>query len=139
MHTNFLNTRRKRRGASTVEFAVVIPVFFIFVFGIVELGRGMMVTHLLGNAARDGCRVGIIAGETTSTVASKVTSKLSSQGINGATTTVLVNDANVDVSSANSGDVITVNVTVPASNITWLPGAGYLTGTLAGTYSLRRE
>jgi Flp pilus assembly protein TadG len=128
-----------RRGATTVEFAVVVPVFFIFVFGMVEIGRGMMVTHLLNNAARDGCRIGIIAGQTTANITAAVSDLLSSQDIDGETVTVQVNDANEDASTAASGDAIRVQVTVPVANITWLPGGRYLTGTLSGRYSLRRE
>ena len=45
-----------RRAATAVEFAVVAPVFFLFVLGFIELGRGYMVQHLMTNAARQGCR-----------------------------------------------------------------------------------
>ena len=47
-----------------VEFAIIAPVFFVFVLGLVELGRGLMVQHLLTNAARQGCRLGVIEGKT---------------------------------------------------------------------------
>ena len=36
-------------------------------------------------------------------------------------------------------DEVTVIVTVPVGSITWLPGGKFLTGTLAGRYTLRRE
>ena len=51
--------RSIRRGASTVEFAFVAPVFFVMVLGIFEIGRACMVTELLTEAARRACREGV--------------------------------------------------------------------------------
>ena len=39
--------RRHRRGATFVEFALVGPVFFLFVFGMIEFGRMVMVQQIL--------------------------------------------------------------------------------------------
>src|SRR5262245_45030090 len=47
---------RCRRGAYTVEFAIVAPILFLFVFGIIEFGRLLMVQHALNGAARIACR-----------------------------------------------------------------------------------
>lgn len=35
---------------------MVAPVLFLFVFGIIEIGRMLMVRQALTNAAREGCR-----------------------------------------------------------------------------------
>lgn len=45
-----------RRGAAAVEMALVLPLFLLVIFGIVEIGRAFMVEHLLANAARVGAR-----------------------------------------------------------------------------------
>jgi Flp pilus assembly protein TadG len=45
-----------RRGAVLVETALIIIVFFMFVFGIYEYGRYLMVLHVTNNAARDAAR-----------------------------------------------------------------------------------
>jgi Flp pilus assembly protein TadG len=128
-----------RQGATAVEFAVAFSIFVILVLGIIEIGRGFMVTHLLANAARNGCRTGILASSSNSDVTSAVNTTLSSEGISGATTTIKVNGVVADVSTAQSGDQITVVVTLAASQATWLPGAHILTGTLSGEFALRRE
>ena len=48
---------RKRRNATTlVETAIVISVCLLFLFGIVEYGRFLMIQHLINNAAREGAR-----------------------------------------------------------------------------------
>lgn len=46
--------RSSRAGAAAVEMAVVLPLFLLVVFGIVEFGRGMLVRELLANTARLG-------------------------------------------------------------------------------------
>ncbi len=131
--------RPRRQGAAVVELAVVIPVFFLFVFGLIEIARGMMTTHLLANAARAGCRQGILQNKSTSNITSTVDSLLSAQGIRGASTTVKVNGAVADASTAKSNDDITVVVSVPVANITWVPVSRFLTGNITGQYTLRRE
>jgi len=134
-----LESMRGRAGASVVEFAIVVPVFFAFIIGIIEVGRGMMVNHLLLNAAREGCRTGVLSGKTTSDITGRVSSVLSTQGVSGITTTVTVNSQSVDASTAVSNDEISVTVSVPVANVTWVPGMHFLSGTLRGKYSLRRE
>ena len=39
--------RRDRRGSSVVEFALVAPVFFLLMIGIIEVGRALMVQQVL--------------------------------------------------------------------------------------------
>jgi Flp pilus assembly protein TadG len=43
------NIKSRRKGAALVEAAIVLPVFFM---GIVEFGRGMLVTNGSREAAR---------------------------------------------------------------------------------------
>lgn len=128
-----------RKGMLTVEAAIVIPVFFAFFFGLVEVGRGFMVSHLLTNAARAGCREGILGGVSNSQIEASIDNLLAKQGVTGHVTTVSVNGKVADASSAVSTDEISVLVSVPVSNITWLPGAHLLRGSVTGQFSLRRE
>ena len=39
----FSSSRKNRRGAAVVEFAMVVPVFVLLVFGMIEFGRAVMV------------------------------------------------------------------------------------------------
>jgi Flp pilus assembly protein TadG len=129
----------RRGGAAAVEFAIVAPVLFAVVLGIIEIGRGLMVIHLLNSAARAGCRAGVIEGKATSDINTAVTNVLSAQGMTAEGVTVQVNDGSADASTAQAGDEITVIVSIPASKVTWVPGASYLRGTLSGQFTLRRE
>ena len=63
-----MNRRNDRRGAALVEMALVLPIFFAVVLGIVEFGRAMMVSQMVTNAAREATRLGIIDGSTNSDV-----------------------------------------------------------------------
>ncbi len=131
---------RRRRGGAVVEFAVAAPILFAVILGIIEVGRGLMALHLLTNAARVGCRAGVVESVSTDTIKSAVTSALKTQGITGATPTVLVNESSsTDASSAVAGDEITVKVSVPVSSITWVPVPNFLSGTITAQYTLRRE
>src|SRR5437879_11226223 len=47
---------RRRRGAAAVELAIAAPVVFFITLGIVDVGRCLIVIHLLNNAPQLGCR-----------------------------------------------------------------------------------
>lgn len=131
---------RDRRGTTAVEFAFVGSIVFLIFFGVVELGRALMVTHLLTNAARAGARAGVIEGTSTATIKSVVSSALTAVGISGDTVSVQVNDGSTDASASQAGDEITVKATISASSVSWLPWQRF-TGstTLTGQYTLQRE
>ena len=128
-----------RAGASTVEMALVAPVLFLIVFGLFEIAFGYMVHHLIQDAARQGCRVAICSGQTNTAVLAKVNSLLQAEHISGTTTNILVNNAAVDVASAKAGDQITVQITVPASKVSFFPTGGYLKGQLTALCTMRHD
>ncbi len=129
----------RRTAATAVEFAIVAPLFFTFILGFIELGRGYMVQHLMTNAARQGCRVAVIEGKTSTDVNNAVYAVLTPQGISGDSVTVQVDDVNGNAGTAQAGDEITVTVSIPSSKVSWVPGAEFLFGTITGKYTLRRE
>ncbi|MGY1741097.1 MULTISPECIES: TadE/TadG family type IV pilus assembly protein [unclassified Blastococcus] len=49
--------RDGERGASAVEFALILPLLVLLVVGIVEFGHGFQVQGTLSAAAREGVRV----------------------------------------------------------------------------------
>lgn len=48
--------RRSERGSTAVEFALVLPVFLLLVFGVVEFGRVMWADNTLRHAVQEGAR-----------------------------------------------------------------------------------
>ena len=128
-----------RPGAAAVEFAAVGSIFFVLVMGIVEVGRALMVQHQLTYAARMGCRVGIIPGKSNADITAATIGALNAQGVSGESVSVQVNDGSVDASTAQSGDEITVLVSIPVANVSWVPFPKYVSGSLSGQYTLRHE
>ena len=51
---------RSERGASAVEFAIVLPVLFLVIAGIVDFGRYFFTQIQLTNAAREGARMAVV-------------------------------------------------------------------------------
>ena len=47
---------RHVRGQSLVEFALVVPIFLVLLFGMVEFGRAWMTKNILTGAAREAVR-----------------------------------------------------------------------------------
>ena len=52
--------RGRRRGQSLVEFALILPVFLLLLFGVIDGGRYVFVSSALSNAAREGARLGSV-------------------------------------------------------------------------------
>lgn len=128
-----------RDGASTVEMALVSPVLFAIIFGLFEISYGYMVHHLIQDAARQGCRVAVCYGQANSAVTAKINSLLQAEQISGATTKIMVNNAVADVSSAKVGDQITVQITLPASKVSFFPITGHLKGQLTALCMMRHD
>jgi Flp pilus assembly protein TadG len=58
--------RRRRNGQALVEFALVAPIFFLLLFGIIEGGRFILYYQTLNNATREGARYAIVHGSRSS-------------------------------------------------------------------------
>ncbi len=54
--------RRHVRGQALAEFALVMPLFFLLVFGIIEFGRFIYTYEIVNNATREGARYAIVHG-----------------------------------------------------------------------------
>ena len=51
---------RSESGASAVEFALLLPVLMLILFGIIEFGMALYRQAILTNASREGARLGIV-------------------------------------------------------------------------------
>jgi Flp pilus assembly protein TadG len=131
--------KKRRQGGSTVELPFVAPIVLFMFLGVVELGRALMVIHLLNNAAEAGARVGVIEGKSSANITTTVNGALTAVGISSDTVSVTANDGSADASTAQAGDEITVKVSVPVGSVSWVPGMRYLSGSLQGQYTMRRE
>jgi Flp pilus assembly protein TadG len=53
---------KKERGQALVEFVLVLPVFLLLVFAIVDFGMGFHAWLTVTNSAREGARLGAVRG-----------------------------------------------------------------------------
>ena len=131
-------------GTSVVEFAIIAPLLFVILFGIIEFGILLYDKAMITNASREGARAGIVydyddggtpdnsdddrhhPDEATiiATVQNYCEDHLISFGA-GSTLNVVINGA-----GGASGDPLTVNVTYPFrflvfSNVIALLGEGF--------------
>lgn len=51
-------TRSRGSGQGLVEFALVLPVFLLILFGLIDVGRYVYLNSVLSQAAREAARVG---------------------------------------------------------------------------------
>ena len=57
------------RGASAVEFALVLPLLLLIVFGIIDFGRALNAQITLTQAAREGARLDAVGDDQGSVIA----------------------------------------------------------------------
>ena len=50
-----------QKGATVVEFAIVLSLLLALIFGIIEFGLAIFNRQVITNAAREGARAGIVA------------------------------------------------------------------------------
>lgn len=146
-----------RRGASAVEMALTMPVFVMFLAGLMEFGHVFLVHHSLNAAAKRGARYGVTEGVTTDQVEERVKS-IVAKTLNAGEASVLVRDAAVfdssnmdpatidynalppiELSSADDGDLFVVQIKVPYDNVALLPPFWFKGRTVTGQSVVRHE
>jgi len=51
-----------QKGAAAVEFAIILPLLVILVFGIIDISTALYNKQVITNASREGARQGIVVG-----------------------------------------------------------------------------
>ncbi len=54
---------KNHNGAAAVEFAIILPVLILVLFGIIEFSLVLFNKHIITNASREGARAGIVSRE----------------------------------------------------------------------------
>jgi Flp pilus assembly protein TadG len=121
--------RHARCGATTVEFAIVVPIIFAMFLGAVEMTRLNFIRHSASNAAYEGARKAIVPGSSTADAQTEARRLMTALGVsNGITVTVTSTTATT-----------TVTVSVPVNQNSW-GAARFSSGmTITQTCTLSRE
>jgi Flp pilus assembly protein TadG len=116
----------KNRGQSVIEFALVLPLLLLVLFGITEFGRAWMTVSVLTSAAREGCRLAVVTAPDVPAVTARVTDVCNSAGVTPSSITI--------TPPAASDPTRRVTVTV-VTNFRVIPGD--ILGAFSGTIPLR--
>ena len=54
--------RKRERGTSAVEFALVMPIFVLIIIGVLEISRAIWIHGTVAHAAREGTRYAMVRG-----------------------------------------------------------------------------
>jgi Flp pilus assembly protein TadG len=125
---------KDQKGAAAVEFAIVLPVLLLVLFGIIEFSIAFYDKAMITNASREGARAGIVFKAPPLTdveITDIVNNYLSDNLITFSGTSVPdITVTPEDTSTLTMGDSLTVSVSYPY-NYYVLPGfvAG-LTGSI---------
>lgn len=99
--------RSHRRGAATVELALVLPLFFTLLFTAYEFGRANLMRHGAESAAYEAARAAIVPGASNADVRASAERVLASVGVDQFTITTV--PANVQTPSND----LEVRISVP--------------------------
>jgi len=105
---------RDRKGSQVVEFALILPMLLIVVFGIVDFGLAIFDKAIVTNAAREAARAGVVFAPTrlTETEIRQIALNYCSNNLVTFGTTVSPNVAVVGAGGA-AGAPLQVTVTYP--------------------------
>ncbi len=148
---------KQRSGAVTVEMAVVIPVFAMFLAGIMEFGHAYLIIGTLNAAARQSARLGAAQDATTAATQARCTAILNA-GFDASEATIMIKDASVfddgttnpasidyaslpdaTLENMETRDMFIVRVVVPYDSVALLPPFWAKNITLSGQSVMRHE
>jgi Flp pilus assembly protein TadG len=92
---------RRDEGASAVEFALVLPILLLLVFGIISYGTLFAQQLALNNGVRQGARIAVVEG---SSAAQKTCSGVATAVRDSTGPAIAMNTANITVNVARSAD-----------------------------------
>lgn len=128
-----------RRGQSMVEFTLVVPLFFVLIFGMIDIGRVFFVQVTLQNAMRQAGRFAVTGNHLIDPATNKLMTRVDSIVQTAKSAATGLDVANIQISSATGGsagagraggpgDTVTIALTTNLKLITPLIGRFFGSG-----------
>jgi Flp pilus assembly protein TadG len=127
------STARRRSGAVVVEFAVCVPILFLFFFAALEFSRVNMIRQTIENATYEGSRRGIVPGATSADCRNSAELVLNTVSTNDATITVTPSVITPETPQ------VTVEITVPIESNSWIAPFFFKNKSLNNSMTMQRE
>jgi len=118
----------RRRGAATVEFALTVPLVFLFFFASIEFGRVYMIRQTLQNSAYEAARLGLVPGTSDETIRKAANSMMGAVSVKKPRVSVVQDD-----------QTVTVSVSVDVNDQSWLAPVFFNGKQLNSTLTLNKD
>jgi len=128
----------RERGAAIVEFAVIVPLFLMLVFGTIEAGWFFAQEVEIRNAAREGARLAVIDFGNGQTIRDETCARADLSG-NGANIAIVLNgpsDTTFDPASPSS---VTVTMTKTYQSLTGFLDFAFGAAVMSSSAEMRTE
>lgn len=123
------------RGQGLVEFALVLPIFLLLLFGMVEFGRAWMTKNIITGAAREAVRIYAVIPYDIDAARSRAEAVLSSAGLDNTQWTINIYSDAVDNNIMRAD----VSYNFPVIIAGFIPGMPTNNIPLATSTTMRRE
>jgi Flp pilus assembly protein TadG len=115
-----LRTHEREQGQALVEFALILPILLLVLFGLFDLSRAVFQENTLAYAAREGTRYAIVHGSASSDPSSPTNTadiaavvRAAAVGVDNITVTVSYPDTIGTVPCNERGCRVSVDATAP--------------------------
>ncbi len=129
----------RRRGAAMVEFAIVLPLLMMFLFGIIEFGNLFKIRLSAQEAAREGCRLAVLQStakpysNSAGPVMQRIEAIMNAAGVD-------FNSSMVTIEEDSLGDpAVSISVTVPYEMVSMTGFFDPIASDLTGSCTMRKE
>jgi Flp pilus assembly protein TadG len=125
---NLLRRRRRRVGATAVEFALVCPILFVTFWVSIEFCRVHMIRHTMQNAVYESARRGLVQGTTDAEIEAAAVAMMSAVAV-----------SNPDVKATQTDDEVSVQMTVKYADTAWVSPIVFRNSKLKAAITLAKE
>ena len=99
-----------RRGQTLIEFAMILPILMMLIFGVIEFGRYLYLKNSVTNAAREGARKAVVTNPWSDSTVKQYLVDNSPISLN-------LGNINITPTSPTPGAAVTVTVKIPFTSV----------------------